>query len=41
MQNNDVVENFTLQDQDGHYVSLSDFAQSPVVLFCLESRGTP
>ena len=32
MQTNDIVENFTLQDQDGHHVSLSDFAGSPVVL---------
>ena len=32
-QANDVVENFTAQDQDGHQVSLSDFAASPVVLF--------
>jgi peroxiredoxin Q/BCP len=29
----DVVENFTAQDQDGHEVSLSDFSASPVVLF--------
>ena len=41
MQPNDVVENFTLQDQDGHYVSLSDFAASPVVLFFYPRADTP
>lgn len=29
----DVVEDFSAQDQDGHEVALSDFAESPVVLF--------
>ena len=41
MQVNDIVENFTLQDQDGHYVSLSDFASSPVVLFFYPRADTP
>ena len=41
MQVNDVVEDFTLQDQDGHYVSLSDFAASPVVLFFYPRADTP
>ena len=41
MQINDVVENFTLQDQDGHYVSLSDFAKSPVILFFYPRADTP
>ena len=41
MQVNDVVENFTLSDQDGHQVSLSDFAQSPVVLFFYPRADTP
>lgn len=41
MQANDVVENFTLQDQDGHYVSLADFASSPVVLFFYPRADTP
>jgi len=30
---NDIVENFTTQDQDGNTISLADFAQHPVVLF--------
>ena len=41
MQNHDIVENFTLQDQDGHSVSLSDFAASPVVLFFYPRADTP
>lgn len=41
MQTNDIVENFTLQDQDGHYVSLSDFTASPVVLFFYPRADTP
>ncbi len=41
MQTNEVVENFTLQDQDGHYVSLADFAKSPVVLFFYPRADTP
>lgn len=41
MQVNDVVENFTLQDQDGHWVSLTDFATSPVVLFFYPRADTP
>lgn len=41
MQSKDVVENFTLQDQDGRYVSLSDFANNPVVLFFYPRADTP
>lgn len=41
MQVNDVVENFTLSDQDGHQVSLSDFNKSPVVLFFYPRADTP
>lgn len=41
MQVNDVVENFTLQDQNGHWVSLTDFATSPVVLFFYPRADTP
>ena len=38
---NDIVENFTAQDQDGHTVSLSDFARNPVVLFFYPRADTP
>ena len=38
---NDIVENFTTQDQDGNTVSLSDFAASPVVLFFYPRADTP
>ncbi len=41
MQTNDVVDNFTLEDQDGHEVSLSDFATTPVVLFFYPRADTP
>ncbi len=41
MHSSDVVQNFTLQDQDGHYVSLSDFSRSPVVLFFYPRADTP
>lgn len=41
MQANDTVQDFTLQDQDGHYVSLSDFRSSPVVLFFYPRADTP
>jgi peroxiredoxin Q/BCP len=41
MQPGDVVENFTLPDQDGNPVSLSDFAGSPVVLFFYPKADTP
>jgi peroxiredoxin Q/BCP len=40
-QPNDIVENFTLQDQDGNTVSLSDFAKHPVVLFFYPRADTP
>ena len=41
MQAGDVVENFTLPDQDGNPVSLSDFAGKPVVLFFYPKADTP
>ena len=37
----DVIENFTAEDQDGHSVSLSDFAATPVVLFFYPRADTP
>ena len=40
-QPNDVVENFTTVDQDGHSVSLSDFKSKPVVLFFYPRADTP
>lgn len=41
MQVNDVVENFTLQNQDGKSVSLTDFKGKPVVLFFYPRADTP
>ena len=41
MQPGDVVENFTLPDQDGNTVNLTDFAGSPVVLFFYPKADTP
>jgi peroxiredoxin Q/BCP len=41
MQVNDVVENFTLQNQDGASVSLTDFKGKPVVLFFYPRADTP
>lgn len=41
MQSNDIIENFTLQDQDGRDISLTDFATSPVVLFFYPRADTP
>jgi peroxiredoxin Q/BCP len=38
---NDVVENFTTQDQDGNPVSLSDCAKNHVVLFFYPRADTP
>jgi peroxiredoxin Q/BCP len=37
----DLVEDFTLQNQDGETVHLSDFAGSPVVLFFYPRADTP
>jgi peroxiredoxin Q/BCP len=37
----DIVPNFTLLDQDGNSVSLTDFAGSPVVLFFYPRADTP
>ena len=41
MQVGDIVENFTLPDQDGNTVSLTDFAGKPVVLFFYPRADTP
>ena len=41
MQPGDIVEDFTLQNQDGVAVSLHDFAASPVVLFFYPRADTP
>src|SRR6201994_302162 len=37
----DLVEDFTLPDQDGHEVSLSQFRGKPVVLFFYPRADTP
>jgi len=41
MQAGDIVEDFTLQNQDGVSVSLHDFRASPVVLFFYPRADTP
>jgi peroxiredoxin Q/BCP len=41
MQPGDMVEDFTLQNQDGKAVSLSDYKKSPVVLFFYPRADTP
>ena len=41
MEVNDPVEDFTLQNQDGKEVSLSDFKGKPVVLFFYPRADTP
>ncbi len=41
MKPNDIVENFTLQNQDGKTVNLTDFRNSPVVLFFYPRADTP
>jgi peroxiredoxin Q/BCP len=41
MQVYDVVEDFTLENQDGKAVSLSDYKKSPVVLFFYPRADTP
>jgi peroxiredoxin Q/BCP len=41
MQPGDIVENFTLPDQDGNPVSLTDFAGKTVVLFFYPKADTP
>ena len=41
MQVNDIVENFTLQNQDGKTLNLTDFKNSPVVLFFYPRADTP
>ena len=37
----ELVENFTLPDQDGNTVNLTDFAGKPVVLFFYPKADTP
>jgi peroxiredoxin Q/BCP len=41
MQAGDLVEDFTLPDQDGNPVTLSSFAGKPVVLFFYPKADTP
>jgi peroxiredoxin Q/BCP len=41
MQVNDIVENFTLQNQDDKTVNLTDFKGKPVVLFFYPRADTP
>jgi peroxiredoxin Q/BCP len=41
MEPNDLVEDFTLENQDGEKVSLSQFAKQPVVLFFYPKADTP
>jgi peroxiredoxin Q/BCP len=41
MQVNDLVEDFTLKNQDGEDVSLSQYADKPVVLFFYPRADTP
>ena len=37
----DTIENFTLADQDGNIVNLTDFAGKPIVLFFYPKADTP
>ncbi len=41
MQEGDLVEDFTLENQDGESVSLSQFSNQPVVLFFYPRADTP
>ncbi len=41
MEVHDKVENFSLQNQDGQTVSLTDFAGKPIVLFFYPKADTP
>src|SRR5271163_2584597 len=41
MQAGDLVEDFTLQNQDGESVSLSQFKNKPVILFFYPKADTP
>jgi len=41
MEPNDLVEDFTLENQDGESVSLSQFKDKPVVLFFYPRADTP
>ena len=40
-QPNDIIEDFTLENQDGHTVHLSDYKSTPVVLFFYPRADTP
>jgi peroxiredoxin Q/BCP len=40
-QPNDIIENFTLQNQDDKTVNLTDYAATPVVLFFYPRADTP
>ncbi len=37
----DLIENFTLPDQDGNIINVTDFAGKPVVLFFYPKADTP
>ena len=41
MKPGDLVEDFTLQNQDGQSISLSEYAKTPVVLFFYPRADTP
>jgi peroxiredoxin Q/BCP len=41
LQTGDLVDDFTLPDQDGHPVHLTDFAGKPVVMFFYPRADTP
>jgi peroxiredoxin Q/BCP len=41
MQAGDLIEDFTLENQDGESISLSQFSKSPVVLFFYPRADTP
>jgi peroxiredoxin Q/BCP len=41
IQTGDLVDDFTLPDQDGHPVHLTDFAGKPVVMFFYPRADTP
>ena len=41
MKEDQIVESFTLQDQDGRPISLADYASSPAVLFFYPRADTP
>lgn len=41
MQPNDIIENFTLQNQDDKTINLTDYKATPVVLFFYPRADTP